>query len=57
MSMISTVYKTVLVTTKSRKIYHQVTATRRGSDLLHADKHTAVLIIKIEELNLYIQKI
>ena len=57
MSMISTVYKTVLVTTKSRKIYHQVTATRRGSDLLHADKHTAVLIIKIEEINLYIQKI
>ena len=28
----------------------------RGSYLLHADEHTVVLIDKIEELSLYIQK-
>ena len=54
--MATTVYKPVHVTTNNIKIYDKVTTTIRGSYLLHADKHTVVLINKIEELGLYIQK-
>ena len=46
--MATTVYKPVHVTAKSSKIYDKVTATIRGSYLLLADKHTVVLITKIE---------
>ena len=46
----------VPVTTKNSSICDKVTATIRGLDLLHADEHTVVLINKIEELGLSIQK-
>ena len=46
--MATTVYKLVHVTTKNSKIYDKVTATIRGSYLLHADEQTVVLINKIE---------
>ena len=46
--MTATVYKSVHVTTKNSKIYDKVTATKRGSYLLHADEHTVMLINKIE---------
>ena len=36
------------VITKNSKIYDKVTATIRGSYLLHADEHTVVLIYKVE---------
>lgn len=54
--MATTVYNPVRVTKKSSKIYHKVTATIRALHLLHADEHTVVLINKIEELALCIQK-
>ena len=54
--MATTVYKPVHVTTQNSKIYDKVTATIRVSHLLHADEHTVVLINKIKELSLYIQK-
>ena len=54
--MATTGFKSVHVTTKNSKIYDKVTASIRGSYLFHADKHTVVLINKIEELALYIQK-
>ena len=54
--MATTVYKPVHVTTKNSKIYGKVTATIRGSYLLHADEHSIVLINKKEELGLDIQK-
>ena len=44
--MATTVYKPVHVTTKNSKIYGKVTATIRGSYLLHADEHSIVLINK-----------
>ena len=46
--MATTVYKLVHLTSKNSKIYGKVTATIRGSYLLHADEHTLVLINKIE---------
>ena len=46
--MANTVYKSVHVITKNSKIYDKVTATIRGSYLLHADEHTVVLINKVE---------
>ena len=55
--MATTVYKPVHVTTKNTKIYDKVATTIRGSYLLHADKRSVVLINKIEELGLYIQKL
>ena len=54
--MATTAYKPGHVATKNSKIYDKVTAAMRGSYLLHADQHTLVLIKKIEELGLYIQK-
>ena len=44
--MATTAYKLVHVMTKNGKIYDKVTATIRGSYLLHADEHTVVLINK-----------
>ena len=44
------------VTTKNSKTCDKVIATVRDLDLLHADEHTVVLINKIEELGLSIQK-
>ena len=44
--MTTTAYKSVHVITKNSKIYDKVTATIRGSYLLHADEHTVVLINK-----------
>ena len=55
--MATTVYKPVHVITKNSKIYDKVTATIRGSYLLHADEHTVVLINKVEQLSLYIEKL
>ena len=52
--MATAVYKPVHVITKNSKIYDRVTATIRGSYLLHADEHTVVLINKVEQLSLYI---
>ena len=46
--MATNVYKPVHVITKNSKIYHKVTATIRGSYLLHADEHSAVLINNVE---------
>ena len=46
--MATTVYKPVHVITKNSKTYDKVTATIRGTYLLHADKHTAVLVNKIK---------
>ena len=48
--MTTTVYKPVHVITKNSGIYDKVTATIRGSYLLHADadEHTLVFINKIE---------
>ena len=46
--MATAVYKPVHVITKNSKIYDQVTATIRGSYLLHADEHTVVFIKKVE---------
>ena len=46
--MATTANKPVHVITKSSKIYDKVTATIRGSYLLHADEHTVVLINKVE---------
>ena len=46
--MATTVYKPVHAITKNSKIYDKVTATIRGSYLLHADEHTVVLINKVE---------
>ena len=48
MQMATTVYKPVHVITKNSKIYDKVTATIKGSYLLHADEHTVVLINKVE---------
>ena len=53
--MATTVYKPVHVTTKNSKIYDKITATIRGSYLLHADEHNVVLINKIEYLSLYLE--
>ena len=53
--MATTMYKQVHVTTKTGN-YDKVTETIRGLYLLHADEHTKVLMNKIEELGLYIQK-
>ena len=44
--MATTAYKLVHVITKNNKIYDKVTATIRGSYLLHADEHAAILINK-----------
>ena len=44
--MATTAYKPVHVITKNNKIYDKVTATIRGSYLLHADEHTVVLTNK-----------
>ena len=46
MQMATTVYKPVHVITKNSKIYDKVTATIKGSQLLHPDEHTVVLIKK-----------
>ena len=46
--MATTLYKPVHVMTKNSKIYCKVTATIRGSYLLHANEHSAVLINKVE---------
>ena len=54
--MATTVHKLVHVVTKNSKLYDEVTATIIGSYFLHADEHTIVLINKIKELSLYIQK-
>ena len=53
--MPTTVYKPVHETTKTAK-YDEVTATIRGSYLMHTDEDTKVFMNKIEELALYIQK-
>ena len=59
MSIATTVYKPVTVTTENSKIYGKVTATIRVTTninyLLHADERTVVLISKIKELGRYIQ--
>ena len=54
--MATTVYKPVHVTTKNSKIYDKVSPGIRDSYILHAGEHTVVLVNKIEELGLYIQK-
>ena len=46
--MATTVYRPVHVITKISKIYHKVTATIRGSYLLHADENIVVFINKVE---------
>ena len=46
--MATTVYKPVHVITKNSKMYDKITATIKGSYLLHADEHTVVLINKAE---------
>ena len=46
--MAITVYKPVHVITKNSKMYDKVSATIKGSYLLHADEHTVVLINKVE---------
>ena len=46
--MATIVQKPVHVITKSSKICDKVTATIKGSYLLHADEHTVVLIRKVE---------
>ena len=45
--MATTVYKPVHVITKNSKIYDKVTATIRGSYLLHADEHTVIRMNKV----------
>ena len=44
------------LTTKNSIIYDKLIATIRDLYLLYADEHTVVLINKIEELGLHIQK-
>ena len=46
--MATTVYRPVHAITKNIKIYDKVTATIRGSYILHANEHTVVLIYKLE---------
>ena len=46
--MATTVYKPLYVITKNSKMYDKITATIKGSYLLHADEHTVVLINKAE---------
>ena len=46
--MATIVHKPVHVITISSKICDKVTATIKGSYLLHADEHTVVLISKVE---------
>ena len=59
MSMGTTVYKPVPVTTENSKIYDKVTATIRVTAninyLLGADEHTVALINIIKELAQYMQ--
>ena len=55
--MATNAYKPVHVITKNSKLYDKVTATIRGSYLLHADEHTVVLINKVEQLSLYIENL
>ena len=57
MSMDTTAYNPVCETTKNSKIYDKVKITIRGSNLFHDDEHTVVLIHKMEETGLHIQKI
>ena len=52
--MPTTVHKPVHETKTAK--YDKVTATIRGSYLMHTDEHTKVFMNKIEELALYIHK-
>ena len=53
--MATSVYKPIHETTETAS-NDKVTATIRGSYLMHADKHTKLFMNKIQELGLYIQK-
>ena len=53
--MATTVYNPVHETTETEN-YGIVTATIRGSYLIHADEQIKVSMNKIQELGLYIQK-
>ena len=53
--MSTSVYKPIHETTETTN-NDKVTATIRGSYLMHTDEHTKVFMNKIQELGLYIQK-